>query len=287
MAAITVHNLTIDADNGSQLSQIDLTLRSPNVVALCSDDPLFGETLFALLRRLGRPETGTITVNDQNLKKVRHPEKMMGMLADVKIKDRWTIQRAIKVAQKDSEHPITEEQANLILQQFNLNLQMPISRLTTMQKTELKIILLLVRQPAILLLDRVTDQLPTKMARAIWQLLRSYAQKTNALILMTSDNMSTMMRCADVVYYFSRGYLTSTRQLLGHEGVDCVVTITGTGFPIETAQKLGARLLEEAPTETRLLYAGNIQALLPLLEQSTITDVRIEDATVADELMAY
>lgn len=50
---------------------------------------------------------------------------------------------------------------------------------------------------------------------------------------------------------------------------------------------MGARILEEAPQETRFLYAGNIQAILPLLEQSTITDVRIEDATVADELMTY
>ena len=107
------------------------------------------------------------------------------------------------------------------------------------------------------------------------------------MILMTSSNMTTMMSCADDIYYFSRGYLTSTRHLHPQSGVDCVVTVFGTGFPIETAQKLGARILEEAPQETRFLYAGNIQAILPLLEQSTITDVRIEDATVADELMTY
>ena len=100
-------------------------------------------------------------------------------------------------------------------------------------------------------------------------------------------NICSMMSCADDIYYFSRGYLTSTRHLHPQSGVDCVVTVFGTGFPIETAQKLGARILEEAPQETRFLYAGNIQAILPLLEQSTITDVRIEDATVADELMTY
>ena len=44
---------------------------------------------------------------------------------------------------------------------------------------------------------------------------------------------------------------------------------------------------EEAPKETRFLFTGNIQVLLPLMEQSTITDVRIEDATVEDELMTW
>ena len=46
MVEIVTHNLTIEADNGSRLSNVDLTLQSPNVVAFCSDDPLFGETLF-------------------------------------------------------------------------------------------------------------------------------------------------------------------------------------------------------------------------------------------------
>lgn len=70
-------------------------------------------------------------------------------------------------------------------------------------------------------------------------------------------------------------------------GVDCTVTVTGTGFPVEMAVKLGAHMLEEAENEVRFLFAGNIQALLPLLEQSTITDIRIEDSMVEDELMAY
>ena len=75
MVEIVTHNLTIEADNGSRLSNIDLTLQSPNVVAFCSDDPLFGETLFSLLRKHGQPTSGMIQINDQPLKTFRHPEK--------------------------------------------------------------------------------------------------------------------------------------------------------------------------------------------------------------------
>lgn len=287
MVEIVTHNLTIEADNGSRLSNIDLTLQSPNVVAFCSDDPLFGETLFSLLRKHGQPTSGMIQINDQPLKTFRHPEKSLVMLDDLRFKDRWTIQRAIRQAQKGSANSIDDEQARQILSQFDLDWQLVIRGLNRNQEIELSIILLLVKQPSVLLLDHATDGLTPREAKAVWQLLRSYAQKTDALILMTSSNMTTMMSCADDIYYFSRGYLTSTRHLHPQSGVDCVVTVFGTGFPIETAQKLGARILEEAPQETRFLYAGNIQAILPLLEQSTITDVRIEDATVADELMTY
>ena len=81
--------------------------------------------------------------------------------------------------------------------------------------------------------------------------------------------------------------MTSVRDLTMNEGVDCAVTVIGKGFPIDMAVKLGAHMLEEATGEIRFLFTGNIQALLPLLEQSTITDIRIEDATLEDELMAY
>lgn len=46
MVEIVTHNLTIEADNGSRLSNIDLTLQSPNVVAFCSDDPLLVRRCF-------------------------------------------------------------------------------------------------------------------------------------------------------------------------------------------------------------------------------------------------
>lgn len=95
------------------------------------------------------------------------------------------------------------------------------------------------------------------------------------------------MRFSKIIYYFEGSHLTSARNVEMLDSVDCVVTIIGTGFPVENAVKLGAHMLEEAPKETRFLFTGNIQVLLPLLEQSTITDVRIEDATVEDELMTW
>ena len=110
MVEIVTHNLTIEADNGSRLSNVDLTLQSPNVVAFCSDDPLFGETLFSLLRKHGQPTSGMIQINDQPLKTFRHPEKSLVMLDDLRFKDRWTIQRAIRQAQKGSANSIDDEQ---------------------------------------------------------------------------------------------------------------------------------------------------------------------------------
>ncbi len=61
----------------------------------------------------------------------------------------------------------------------------------------------------------------------------------------------------------------------------------GTGFPIDNAVKLGAYMLEEAGNETRFLSLEIFKHYCHYLEQSTITDVRIEDATIEDELMAY
>ena len=89
------------------------------------------------------------------------------MLDDLRFKDRWTIQRAIRQAQKGSANSIDDEQARQILSQFDLDWQLVIRDLNRNQKIELSIILLLVKQPSVLLLDHATDGLTPREAKAV------------------------------------------------------------------------------------------------------------------------
>ena len=132
-----------------------------------------------------------------------------------------------------------------------------------------------------------TNQMLESLGIVPGRRVADYTKKTDSLVIFTSQDVSTLMRFSKVIYYFEGSHLTSARNVEMLDSVDCVVTIIGTGFPVENAVKLGAHMLEEAPKETRFLFTGNIQVLLPLMEQSTITDVRIEDATVEDELMTW
>lgn len=287
MSNITINNLTFDAKSGDQLDDFSIELNSPQVVGICSNDSGAATAIDELLAVRGKILNGDVTINGVPFKKYKRQSKSeVGRIGDVAIKGK-TVEKAVTHALKHHDNALSPEQALQLVASLNFSADQLIASLTDEHKKELQLAILLAWQCPIVILNNSLDDLPAERRTALAGLIKDFAEKTDAIVLFTSNDISTLMRYAKTLYYFNGSRLTSVRDLAMNDGVDCTVTVMGTGLPIDLAVKMGAHMLEEAADETRFLYTGNIQALLPLLEQSTITDVRIEDATIDDELMAY
>lgn len=287
MSSVVLSNLTFEAKSGDQLEEVSLGLMSPKMVAICSDNAGTVLALEQLLMDQGKIIEGSAQINGEDITKYkRHPERVVASFDQTVLKGK-TVEKAIARALKHVKGALDVTQTLQMLLPLGIKYDEKVATLSAAQQQELRIIILLaLRRPVVFLSDGL-DQLSEESRQIIGNLVKDYAKKTNSVVIFTSSDVSTMMRFADTIYYFSSDRLTSARDLGMNDGVDCTVTVTGTGLPIDVAIKLGAHMLGEAQNQTRFLYTGNIQALLPLLEQSTITDVRIEDSSVEDELMAY
>lgn len=287
MSSIVLNNLTFEAKSGDELEEVSFGLMSPQMVALCSNSEAPVMALEQLLMNQGKMIEGSVQINGNDLSQLkRHPEQVLASFSRLVLKGK-TVERAIHHAVWHLKDALTAEQTLPMLSPLGIKHDDKVAMLTADQQVELRVIILLALRRSVVFLGDALDQLPATARQTMGNLVRDYAQKTNSVVLFSSNDVSTMMRFAKTIYYFSGSRLTSARDIDPSDGVDCTVTVTGTGLPIDVAMKMGAHMLGEAENQTRFLYTGNIQALLPLLEQSTITDVRIEDATVDDELMAY
>ena len=257
-------------------------------MATCSNDTELIQALAMALRSQIKDIDGQLTIDGQPVSRIkRQVEEMVSVAGELRIKPRKRLDKWLQHLINKFPDAIHWEQAAQLLRAFNIDGNVRLKELTTEQERLIQVLVPTILCSPVIMLGQEFDQLLAGDVPKVWSLLKDYCQKTNALVVMSSSDVTTMLKWADVMYYFDRGHLTSTRQLPTHDSTDCVVTITGSGFPSATAERVGARLLEEAEHETRLLFSGNIQALLPLLEQNTITDVRIQDATIEDELLAY
>lgn len=275
MSSVVLNGVTFEAKSGDQLEDVSMGLVSPKMVAICSSDDGPAAAIDQLLLSQGNIIDGSVEINGQDIADFRrHPERVMAFFENVQLKGK-TVEKVL--------HRALRHVSGALGIKYNIKT----GTLSAVQQQELKIIILLALRRPVVVLGDALDGLTEKSRLIIGNLIKDYTRKTDSLVIFTSDNISTMMRFANTIYYFNSNRLTSARDLTMNDGVDCTVTVTGTGFPVEMAVKLGAHMLEEAENEVRFLFTGNIQALLPLLEQSTITDVRIEDSTVEDELMAY
>jgi energy-coupling factor transporter ATP-binding protein EcfA2 len=285
---ITANELNLTSSNGSELFNVSFEWQSPQIVAICSNDTELIPALAMALRSQIKDIDGQLTIDGQPVSRIkRQVEEMVSVAGELRIKPRKRLDKWLQHLINKFPDAIHWEQAAQLLRAFNIDGNVRLKELTTEQERLIQVLVPTILCSPVIMLGQEFDQLSAGDVPKVWSLLKDYCQKTNALVVMSSSDVTTMLKWADVMYYFDRGHLTSTRQLPAHDSTDCVVTITGSGFPSATAERVGARLLEEAEHETRLLFSGNIQALLPLLEQNTITDVRIQDATIEDELLAY
>lgn len=287
MSSVVLNNLTFEAKSGDQLEEVSLGLMAPKMVALCSENNGPAMAVEQLLMDEGKIIEGSAQVNGEDISTFRrHPERVIASFDRVPLKGK-TVEKAIAHATKHMKGALDVKQTLQMLVSLGIKYDQKVAALSDSQQQELRIIILLALRRPVVFLGDALDYLSDSVRSTIGNLVKDYATKTNSVVIFTSQDVSTMMRFASTIYYFSSNRLTSARDINANDGVDCTVTVVGTGFPIDVAIKMGAHMLEEAENQTRFLYSGNIQALLPLLEQSTITDIRIEDSSVDDELMAY
>lgn len=288
MTEIIASELNMTAPNGSELFNVSFEWQSPKIVAIVSDDTELVPALAMALRGQLKEVEGQLSIDGRPVDELkRQADELVSLAGEIRFRPRKRLNKWLKRLIDRQNNTLTWEQTEQLLREFEINSQLKFKDLSTEQELLMQALVPTIMRQPIVMLGQEFDQLSAANSQKLWSLLKDYSQKTNALIIMASSDVTTMLNWADVMYYFDRGHLTSTRQVVTHDSTDCVVTITGTGFPVATAERIGARLLEEAAHETRLLFSGNIQALLPLLEQNTITDVRIKDATIEDELLAY
>ncbi|MFZ2587995.1 ATP-binding cassette domain-containing protein [Paucilactobacillus nenjiangensis] len=259
------------------------------VSALAGTDFNSANSLFELIAGQAKLDDGSILIDGQDSYKAR--KKLADQIGYVDGNDknslRGTVDEVISSTVKKNNGGISKDQVAAILKQLDIHLIEPADGLEAGRLQQLKIIVEIAKGKSILLLANPTAEMNELQRTQIWQLLRDFAKKTQAIIIFSSDSISEMQYFADEILYIDNGKLRHVQKLITHDTTDCLVTVKGTGFPVAMAETLGSFVIREANDEIRFIFSGNIQALLPLLEQSTITDIRISDVTVKDELMRF
>lgn len=289
LAVVEIKSLTKEDRKQEALSNWTINFEAGTINALCTNEPNSINILFALL--LGQEKIMKDAIHINGLDAYKQRKKLAAQIGyqneEVVLAKHGDILQLLTTTIKKSDQAVTLEQAKQIVNQFGIKLNARVADLAQGQKQQLGIIMMTIQKLPLLLLEQATSLMDDSQRKATWQLLHDYVQKMNATVLFASERFDELQRFADQIVYIRNGKITNQRELPTHDSVDCMVTIMGTGFPIELAESLGAHIIQEAQTETKLIFSGNIQVLLPLLEKTTITDVRIQDAEIDDELMIF
>jgi len=289
MAKIEISKLSKSDKKNIGLEDFSHQFERETVSAIAGDSDETAKVLFDILAGHSKVDDGDALIDGQkayaNRKKLAY--QIGYLMADERNSLHGTIDEIINGMMKKNHDGISKDQITVILKQLDIHLIEPVDGLEPGKLQQLQIVIEIAKGKAVLLLDNPTTAMDDLQRTQIWQLLRDFAKKTKATIIFSSTSVAEMQYFADEIIYLANGKTRHVQKLIMHDTTDCLVTVKGSGFPVSLAEKLGSFVIQEADDEIKFIFSGNIQALLPLLEKSTIKDVRISDVSVKEELMRF
>jgi len=163
----------------------------------------------------------------------------------------------------------------------------PTRQLSLGERMKCELVAALLHHPSTLFLDEPTIGLDVAMQVAIRDFIRSYNQKHEATVLLTSHYMDDVVALCPRVIVIDSGKLIhdgDLRKLIKTRDPDKRVSFTSSASP-EALAKLGEPLAKDGPRLTLRVAERDLPALIgQLLGELQATDLAIEDPPLEDIL---
>lgn len=156
-------------------------------------------------------------------------------------------------------------------------------------RQKLGVLLALLGQPRVLLLDEPTSGLDPIMQRAVWAILRELADG-GLTVFFSSHVMSEVEQICERVAILRTGKLITVQPVseLKARGLRHVVVSFAEAAPEATEFRLpGVREIERAHAAIEFEVTGEIDGLLKVLARHHVADLRTEQPTLDEILLAY
>ncbi len=155
MSRIVLNDLTFEAKSGDQLENVSMELASPQMIAICSNDQGATTALEQLVIGNGKILDGSIMINDQNVKDLRHHHgtNIIASLAMIELRGH-KVEKVIKRALRRQANALSLKATLQMAQSLDIHADDRVATLTAIQRQELKLIILLaLRRPIVMLED--------------------------------------------------------------------------------------------------------------------------------------
>jgi ABC-2 type transport system ATP-binding protein len=204
--------------DGFALGPIDLTLESGTVYGLIGPNGAGKTTLYRLVMGTVRRDQGLVRVGGLAADALSGGwKRKVGYVGDyTPLFEHWSGARNLKAVAPFYES-WSEETAESLVSQFELDLSQKVGAYSTGQRTKLAIILALAHHPSLLLLDEPANGLDPVTRDTFMEVLYEHMRNEELTVLYATHHVSEIERMVDQLIFISDG------RVLAHEPVETLV----------------------------------------------------------------
>ena len=208
MNKLSINNLQKKFGSFEAVKKISFSIAENQTVALLGPNGCGKTTTIAMILGLITPTSGSISINNQMLKKDHHYLSKMNFASPyVELPKKLTVLENLKVYAMMYEVPDTKNRIEQLVEELNLVpiLNKKTGELSSGQRNRVSLAKSIINNPEILLLDEPTASLDPDTGDFIRTFLENYKKKNSMAILLASHNMDEVTRLSDYILMMKEG----------------------------------------------------------------------------------
>ena len=208
MNKLSINNLQKKFGSFEAVKKISFSIAENQTVALLGPNGCGKTTTIAMILGLITPTSGSISINNQMLKKDHHYLSKMNFASPyVELPKKLTVLENLNVYAMMYEVPDTKNRIEQLVEELNLVpiLNKKTGELSSGQRNRVSLAKSIINNPEILLLDEPTASLDPDTGDFIRTFLENYKKKNSMATLLASHNMDEVSRLSDYVLMMKEG----------------------------------------------------------------------------------
>ncbi|MGX7243808.1 ABC transporter ATP-binding protein [Enterococcus quebecensis] len=287
MNAIELKGLTKLYKKQPAINQVDLSVEKGEIYGFIGPNGAGKSTTIKTMLNFTYPDQGTATLLGlDSIKEAKEIRKRTGYVSsDVRFYPNMTTLEVLKYVAEFHQLSNSKKQIDYFIELFDIDAQKRMSELSLGNKKKIAITAGLLPAPELLVLDEPTNGLDPLMQHRLFEELEKH-NKDGMTIFLSSHDLNEVQQHAHRAAFIREGEIITVQEVSKEKSLGKVITLIGDQIPLSVFEKLGAAILKHQGNETRLLYEGDLRAVLPLLDDASIQDFTITNPELEDQFMA-
>ncbi len=219
---LEVSNLSKKYDN-FRLDKVSFQLKKGQIVGLIGQNGAGKSTIMKLILKIIEKDEGTIRFNDVDISSLNNHKYKQEIAYLGEFKDFFEKSKLIDIVKiyKELFNAWDDDYFNSLITEFELNLDLKITELSTGMKVKFWLALCFSHYPKLLIMDEPTSGLDPLVRYNVLKMMRDYVDKYQATILLSSHIVEDLEKIADYLIFIKNGRIieqNSLKQFIGENG---------------------------------------------------------------------
>lgn len=287
MAMLQLQHISKHFGSKVAVKDLSLSIEPGEIYGFLGPNGAGKTTTIRMVMDFIKPSNGTVKMFGRELTHGdKHNFNDVGYLsADSTLYGNWTAAQHIKFVSKVREQ---ENNAAELVEQFALDTNTKVSRLSSGNKQKLALILALMHKPKLLILDEPTRGLDPILQRDIYNILKDFRHKGGA-VFMSSHNLSEVQSVCDRVGIIRAGELVTseTMQSLRKLNIHEVTIVFAGPYDRKKFEHPNAEIKKATKNELIIHFTGDLTPLITQIAKHKVRDLEITHVSVEDMFMRF